>query len=147
MSGKPAAMVWWQVEGQLAFVTTIVGLVLLLAMLAVIFRPATYGAATCRRIVHDRWNRALFVSLPITWIVLIPWAMAFGPSGLYGGHNPPWVGWPIVAVLAGFPAIGALLIARAKGARGPSATYVVLNIPFWLMSCAVADMAATGNWI
>jgi hypothetical protein len=108
-------------------------------MTAVLLRSPTY-----RRLLHDRWTLALFVSVPAVWLFLLPWTSAFGPSGV-AGLNPSWVSWPVVVVLLSFPVLAALLIARTKGARTVSVAYVLVNIPVWLLSCFVAGMAATGT--
>ncbi|NEX95266.1 hypothetical protein [Caulobacter sp. 17J65-9] len=93
------------------------------------------------------WTRAAFAGVLLSWAALIPWG-ALWLDAMDGRHpSPGWAGWPLVAVLFGWPLLAAFLILRARGGRLAAGFFVLCNAPGWLLGCFVGAMAVGGDWI
>ena len=95
----------------------------------------------------DRWTLTGFLCVSLLWIALIPWSAVFLDAMQGKQVSPAWAYWPIFAVLFGWPVAAVALVYRARGARFPSALYVLLNAPGWLLGFWVSGMAVSGDWI
>ena len=132
--------------GKLQFMLENAGMAMPLIFICLV-TPLFLISNSVREALRDPWSQAMFVLLPLLWILLIPWCAAFLDAMDIRHTSPLWAYWPLYVVLVGWPTAAVGLFLRARTIRFTVAIWTLANLPCCFWSLFVGGMAVSGTWI